>query len=141
MIPVTPEITLSEKEIVLDFVRASGPGGQNINKVDTAVTLRFNVKASPSLPEDTRNRLIGLAGKKITGEGFLIIKAKRFRTQHRNRKDAVNRLVEMIKKAAQKPRQRRKTKPTKASRERLLTSKRQRGQVKKLRRKVTPTDQ
>ena len=136
MIQITSTIAISESELKLEFIRASGPGGQNVNKVATAVKLRFDVKHSPSLPNEVRERVIRLAGRKINEAGVLIIDARRYRTQERNRQDAVARLIQLIRKAAEKPRTRRKTKPTKASKHRRLEAKRQRGDTKLLRRAV-----
>jgi ribosome-associated protein len=133
-----PAVAVSEKEIRLEFVRSSGPGGQHVNKVATAVWLRFDVLQSPSLPEGTKKRLIRLAGKRITAGGILVIKANRYRTQERNRQDAVNRLAQMIRKASEKPKHRVKTRPTATSRERRLAGKLHRSRKKQLRRKVQP---
>ena len=133
MIQVTPTIAIDENELQMEFVRSSGPGGQNVNKVATAVQLRFDVARSPSLPDDVRQRLISLAGSRITDKGILIIDAQRFRTQAANRQDAINRLVELVHKASRKPTVRHKTKPTLASRQRRLETKRRRSEVKHLR--------
>jgi ribosome-associated protein len=134
MIEITPAIFLNESEIYLDFIRSSGPGGQNVNKVATAVQLRFDVAGSPSLTDDIRQRLISLAGKRITESGILIINAERFRTQGSNRQDAIERLVKLIRKAADKPVIRHKTRPTLASKIRRLETKRRQSETKKLRR-------
>jgi ribosome-associated protein len=133
MIRITPDISIREAELTLDFVRSSGPGGQNVNKVATAVQLRFDVFRSPSLPEDVRRRLVRMAGKRVSKEGVLRIDARRFRTQERNRQDAVDRLVEWIRRAAVKPKKRIKTRPTLGSRERRLEGKRRRSETKRLR--------
>jgi ribosome-associated protein len=133
---VTPAIALAEDEIVETFVRAHGPGGQNVNKLATAVQLRFDVARSPSLPEDVRARLSRLAGRRLTGDGVLIIEAHRFRTQNRNREDARTRLFELIRAASIAPKVRRSTKPTAASRERRLQEKKVRGAVKRGRRNL-----
>ena len=140
MIRVTDTITLDEREISEEFVRSSGPGGQNVNKVSTAVQLRFSVAGSPSLPEEVRVRLMKLAGKRVTSEGILVIEAQRFRTQLRNRQDAIQRLVDLIRKAAEKPRLRRRTKPSAGSKERRLEAKRMRSRIKKQRRNVFSSD-
>src|SRR5512142_1824819 len=133
MIPVTKTIALQDDEIDLQFVRSSWPGGQNVNKVSTAVQLRFDVGNSPSLPGDVRTRLIRLAGRRVTQDGILLIEARQFRTQERNREDALVRLTELVRKAAEKPRPRKKTKPSKAAAERRIESKKRRGETKKQR--------
>jgi ribosome-associated protein len=138
MIHITTAITIDESEIQEDFVHASGPGGQNVNKVATSVKLRFDVANSRSLPEEVRKRLVSLAGNRVTEEGILIIDARRFRTQGRNRKDATDRLVELIRNAAQRPKIRRKTRPTLASKKRRLESKRRDAESKRVRGPVHP---
>ena len=137
MIRVTDTISIDEREIHLQFIRASGPGGQNVNKVATAVQLRLDVAHSPSLPEAVRGRLTHLAGKRMAKDGYLLIDARRFRTQEQNRKDAVTRLIDLIRQAARRPKIRKKTKPTLASQERRLESKHRRGKIKHLRRVET----
>jgi len=141
MIQITPTINIDERELQLEFVRASGPGGQKVNKVATAVQLRFDVINSPSLPDDVRERLIRLAGKRMTEDGVLVIEARRYRTQDRNRKDAIDRLISLIEKAAVQPKPRRKTKPTLASKERRLENKRRRSKIKRRRRYIPPSDE
>jgi len=138
MIHITSTIAIDESEIQEYFVRASGPGGQNINKVATAVQLRFDVGNSRSLPEEVRKRLISLAGNRITEDGILIIDARRFRTQGRNREDATERLVELIRNAAQRPIIRRKTRPTLTSKLHRLENKRRGAESKRLRGPVYP---
>jgi ribosome-associated protein len=133
MISITPTISLPEDEIQLEFVRAAGPGGQNVNKVATAVQLRFDVRRSPSLPDDVRQRLFRLAAKQITNAGVLIINARRYRTQDRNRRDALARLVALIRKAAEKPVPRLKTKPTQGAQRRRLDAKRRQSDIKRQR--------
>ena len=138
MIHITRTITIDESEIQEYFVRASGPGGQNVNKVATTVQLRFDVANSHSLPEEVRKRLISLAGNRITEDGILIIDARRFRTQGRNREDATDRLVELIRNAAQRPKIRRKTRPTLTSKIRRLESKHRSGDNKRVRGPIDP---
>jgi ribosome-associated protein len=133
MIRVTPTIAINENEIKLNFIRSSGPGGQNINKVATAVQLRFDVKNSPSLSEEARTRLIRLAGDKMTKDGILIIQARRFRKQEHNRQDAMDRLIKLIQKASEQPKAHIKPKPSRASKERILAAKRRRSKLKRMR--------
>ena len=133
MIPVTDTIAIDEGELSESFIRGSGPGGQNVNKVATAVQLRFDVRHSPSLPDDVRARLERLAGRRLTGDGVLVIMAQRHRTQERNREDALARLIELIRQATERPKPRRPTKPTFASKKRRLEAKSKRSEVKRLR--------
>jgi ribosome-associated protein len=136
MIQVTDDIALEESELSESFVRASGPGGQNVNKVSSAVQLRFDVRGSPSLPNDVAIRLMRLAGKRLTKEGVIVIIAQQHRTQERNRADARERLLAMIREAAVRPLVRRATKPTKASKKRRIEGKKLRSSVKSMRGKV-----
>jgi ribosome-associated protein len=139
MIRVTPHIALDESEITEQFIRASGPGGQNVNKVSSAVQLRFDVAASPAFDPDTRERLKKLAGRRLTNEGVLVITAERFRTRERNRADALERLVELIRQAAHRPKVRRPTRVTSGQKARRRDDKSHRGQLKRQRRSY-PSD-
>lgn len=133
MIFITREISLDEKELEVDFIRSSGPGGQNINKVSSAVQLRFNIQKSPSLPVDVKKRLADLAGTRLSGQGEIIVEAKRYRTQTKNREDAIQRLTSMIRQAAQKPKVRKKTKPSISASAARILDKKKRGSIKKIR--------
>lgn len=139
MLEITPDFQIDERELQIDFVRASGPGGQNVNKVATAAQLRFNIDES-SLPEAVKARLTHLAGKRVTSEGILIIEAKRYRTQEQNRQDAIERFVALARKSFETPKARRKTKPTKASKEIRLKEKKRKGEIKRLRNKSFNTE-
>jgi len=136
MIHITDSISLHENEIQLDFIKASGPGGQNVNKVSSAVQLRFNAAKSSALSEDICNRLKQISGHRMTAEGMLIIEARRYRSQDRNREDAIDRLVTLIRQAAETPRPRRQTRPSPAAKQKRLTAKRHRGEIKRRRRTV-----
>jgi ribosome-associated protein len=133
MIRISPRILLDESEITETFVRASGPGGQNVNKVSTAVRLRFDVHQSPSLPEDVKARLEELAGGKMTMDGILLLESQRYRTQERNRDEVLRQLAALIERASRKPLKRHPTRPTAASQVRRLEIKKRRGAIKRLR--------
>jgi ribosome-associated protein len=139
MIVVSPSLSIDEREIDERFVRSSGPGGQNVNKVATAVQLRFAVTTS-SLPDEIRQRLIALAGSRMTDEGVLVIEAREHRTQAQNREAARDRLVALIQRAAQRPKKRRATKPGRAAKEQRLASKKRRGEIKARRQKTSSDD-
>jgi ribosome-associated protein len=140
MIRVNRGIVIEDSEVAFEFIRSSGPGGQNVNKVATAVRLTFDVRRSPALPVDVRERLLLLAGKRVGADGVLAIVARRHRTQDANRRDAVARLVELVRRAAEKPRERRDTKPTAASKRRRLEAKRRRAKMKAGRRAAPETE-
>lgn len=140
MIAITPTLSLDDSEVQLEFVRAAGPGGQNVNKVATAVHLRFDVRRSPSLTPEVKARLVKLAGSRMTAEGILVIEAKRYRSQEQNRLDAIRRLTALIQKALVAPKKRTATRPTLASQQRRLQTKQRRSQVKRSRSNVSDLD-
>ncbi|HEY5730339.1 MAG TPA: alternative ribosome rescue aminoacyl-tRNA hydrolase ArfB [Anaerolineales bacterium] len=131
MIEISPTLQIDQRELHFEYVRASGPGGQNVNKVATAVQLRFDILNSPSLASDIKGRLIQLAGKRVNADGVLVIEARRFRTQDANREDAIRRFSGLVRKSLIPTKPRRKTKPTGASREKRLQNKKRKGEVKK----------
>ncbi|HSO10989.1 MAG TPA: alternative ribosome rescue aminoacyl-tRNA hydrolase ArfB [Anaerolineales bacterium] len=133
MSKITPSIYIDERELQFEYIRASGPGGQNVNKVATAVQLRFDIANSPSLASDIKGRLVQLAGKRVNTDGVLVIEARRFRTQEANREDAIRKFVRLVQKSMMEPKKRVKTKPTYASHEKRLKEKRQRGGIKRIR--------
>lgn len=133
MLEITPSFHFDERELQFDYVRASGPGGQNVNKVATAVQLRFDVFNSPSLASDIKGRLIRLAGKRVNADGVLVLESRRFRTQESNREDAVRKFTELLRRSLLPPKPRRKTRPTAASREKRLQEKKRKGETKKIR--------
>ena len=140
LIQITNRLSIDERELEESFIQASGPGGQNVNKVATAVQLRFDARQSPSLPQDVRDRLERLAGARTTRDGVIVIQANRFRTQERNRADALERLAALIEAAQFVPKRRRPTRPTRASKERRLESKVRRAGVKAGRGRVGPDE-
>jgi ribosome-associated protein len=140
MLRINATITIPDSEIALTFVRADGPGGQNVNKTATAVQLRFDAMHSPALPADVRRRLVRLSGRRLTGDGILVIDARRHRSQKQNRQDALERLTRLVQAALQPPRTRRPTKPSQASRRRRLESKRHRARLKRSRGSVRDVD-
>lgn len=140
MIEITEDIHIPEKEITEDFIRSSGPGGQNVNKVSTAVQLRFDVKNSSSISDGIRRRLMRIAGSRMTKDGILVIKAERHRTREQNRRDAINRLADLIVAASKVPKYRVKTKPTAVSRLKRLEAKQRRGKLKRQRGRVSVSD-
>ncbi len=136
MIRVTRRMALDEGELDWSFVRAGGPGGQHVNKASTAVQLRFDAAGSANVPDEMLGRLKRVAGRRMTADGVVVIEARRYRSRERNRQDALDRLVKLLRRASQRPKKRRKTKPTRASKQRRLEEKRRRGRTKKLRRRV-----
>jgi ribosome-associated protein len=134
MLEITPALSIDERELQIDFIRASGPGGQNVNKVATAVQLRFDVRGSTSLSEEIKARLTRLGGSRMTVDGVLVLEAKRHRTQEQNREDAIGRFIELVRRATEKPKPRKRTRPTLASKEQRLKSKKKRADVKRTRR-------
>jgi len=141
MIEISSTVALGDDEIQIDFIRASGPGGQNVNKVSSAAQLRFDILSSPALEPEVKERLRRIAGSRVTGDGILVIEARRYRTQEQNRLDAIQRLVALVQKALEKPKPRHKTRPTLASRQKRLQAKRQRGETKRLRGRPSPEEQ
>ncbi len=136
MIEITPSLSIDENELQYDFIRSSGPGGQNVNKVATAVQLRFDAAHSLSLPEEVKARLATIAGSRLTGDGILIIEARQYRTQDQNRADALLRLIDLLRQAATPPKPRKKTRPSVAAKARRLDEKRKHSDVKRLRRSI-----
>lgn len=141
VLKISNQITIPQSELSFDFIRASGPGGQNINKVSSAVQLRFDVLNSAALPEQVKQRLLKLTGKRISSEGVLLIEAKRYRNQERNKQDSLDRLAGLIQKALQEPKKRKKTQPSRAEKERHLAEKRKRSQLKSSRQTVRELDE
>ena len=133
MIEISPTLKIDERELTFDYIRAAGPGGQNVNKVATAAQLRFDIWRNDSLLVDVKTRLVKLAGRRVTSEGILIIEARRFRTQEQNRADAIERFVALVRKSLEAPKPRKKTRPTARSRQKRLQSKKKRSEVKRAR--------
>ena len=139
-IPVTEQLGIDENELVWTFVHSSGPGGQNVNKVASAVQLRFDILHSRSIPQDIHPRLIALAGNRVTQDGVLVLKGDRFRTQEQNKRDVLERLVQLVRQAAAKPKTRRRTRSPASAKRRRLDRKRKRSKTKALRRRITRYD-